>query len=337
MASFTLERAQVFPDGTTVKAYAVSNWPDGNPSGAPRGASAAEGTVSGGVVTFSGLTQGVGYTATAEVSGVRRYIGFLIPAAASGSTSTGRIYEPKAIGDFQELIAAESSRASVVADPLGQKGQVFKLETRNGDVSPLTPTENPRCQLHTPGLLTVNEGAEADLYFRFGFMLPAGTPAIVGGKFFQLMEIFGQPFEGSPPFSMGATKEGTEEFLFWQRNATYEADIPWEDSEVLKRGYWYDFTVRYFAASSARGGRLEMWKAGTQQTFFKPGFSYNPKGHAETQLLLMSTVDASNNKGGNSLYIGNYRAKNTTGMEATPIITYYTPPRFGLTRESVEG
>lgn len=84
MASFTLQRPSVFPNGTVVSAYAVSNWPDGVPAGAPRGSAAASGTVASDKVELTGLTENVAYTATAEVGGVRRYVGFLVPGPRPG-------------------------------------------------------------------------------------------------------------------------------------------------------------------------------------------------------------------------------------------------------------
>jgi len=75
-ASFKLS-GSTFPDGTTVKAYPASNWPTpAQPSGAPIGTAAAEGTVSGSAVTFSGLTAGVAYWAAAKVGTTYRYVGF---------------------------------------------------------------------------------------------------------------------------------------------------------------------------------------------------------------------------------------------------------------------
>jgi|GEM_PF-4996426 len=75
-ASFKLT-GNIFPDGTTVKAYPASNWPTpGQPSGAPIGSASAEGTVSGSSVTLSGLVADTQYWAVAQVSGKYRYVGF---------------------------------------------------------------------------------------------------------------------------------------------------------------------------------------------------------------------------------------------------------------------
>jgi hypothetical protein len=75
MASFKLTSNAVFPNGTTVKAYAATNFPTPiPPSGAPIGSPTAEGTMTSGSVTFTGLTQGTAYWAVAEVGGVYRYV-----------------------------------------------------------------------------------------------------------------------------------------------------------------------------------------------------------------------------------------------------------------------
>lgn len=98
MASFTLERPSVFPNGTVVSAYAVSNWPDEQPSGAPRGAAAASGTVASDKVELTGLTENVAYTATAEVGGVRRYVAFVIAAPEEEAGGSSPVASRKALG-----------------------------------------------------------------------------------------------------------------------------------------------------------------------------------------------------------------------------------------------
>lgn len=73
--SFTL--GPRFPEGTTVKAYPVTNWPNsGQPSGAPIGASSAEAAVTGGAAAFTGLVAGTEYWAAAQVGGRYRYVRF---------------------------------------------------------------------------------------------------------------------------------------------------------------------------------------------------------------------------------------------------------------------
>lgn len=94
MASFTLTRPEVFPNGATVKAYPTTNWPNGvvNQAAAPIGTETNSQTVSSGSVTFTGLTDGVSYVAHSQVGGVERYIGFVPGANTPGSApDTGSV------------------------------------------------------------------------------------------------------------------------------------------------------------------------------------------------------------------------------------------------------
>lgn len=92
MASQTIKREDLYPVGTSVSAYARSNWPQSQlpPSGAPVGSAAATATVQAdGTVTLAGLADATNYYAAAQVSGVWRYVAFMTPpASASSSTST---------------------------------------------------------------------------------------------------------------------------------------------------------------------------------------------------------------------------------------------------------
>lgn len=87
MASFILTSNR-FPDGTTVKAYACSNWPTpGRPSGVPIGVAAAEGTKTSGSLTFTGLTAGTKYWAVAEVGGSYVYVSLTAAADVASSSN----------------------------------------------------------------------------------------------------------------------------------------------------------------------------------------------------------------------------------------------------------
>jgi len=84
---FTLT-ANVFPNGTLVKAYPKSNWPTpGVPSGTPVGAASSEQTRASDELTFTGLVTGDEYWAVASVGGAYRYVGF----TAGGNTSSGSV------------------------------------------------------------------------------------------------------------------------------------------------------------------------------------------------------------------------------------------------------
>lgn len=79
MASATLAVGRIFPDGTSVGAYDDDAQPPS--AGVALGNAVATATVSGGSVTFTGLTAGTRYDALAVVSGSLRRIGFFTPPA----------------------------------------------------------------------------------------------------------------------------------------------------------------------------------------------------------------------------------------------------------------
>jgi hypothetical protein len=250
---------------------------------------------------------------------------------SSSAAKAGLLFEGASVADFTELVSAAAERVAVVPDPAGSTQEVIRVECNNADVFPLTPTENPRAQLLTPPLWY----PRADLWVHGKVFLPNSLPTIQAGKFFQLLELFSPPFEGSPPWQLALGVEEGKEIPFFPRNATYGFDQPWQGNDVaIQRGVWNDFYVRLFFANNLQGGRLEMWWNGAQITFFKPGTSFNPGGKGETTRLLFSLEEASDNEGAAQFYLGNYRAHNTAGMEGT-VTLYYWPLKIGTSKRAV--
>lgn len=87
MASLTVARPDVFPDGTDVGAYArqLPKFPEG--SGAPVGTAVASGTVSSGSVALTGLADGTRYAIAGQVGGVWRRIYMFTPEVGTGLTA----------------------------------------------------------------------------------------------------------------------------------------------------------------------------------------------------------------------------------------------------------
>ena len=102
MASFTLTRPEIFPNGTTVGAYPLTNWPVGLPvtPAAPLGSATNEQTVSAGSATFTGLTEGVSYVAYGLVGSAHRYIGFKVGTTLSDDQDKVRATLFDAKGDL---------------------------------------------------------------------------------------------------------------------------------------------------------------------------------------------------------------------------------------------
>lgn len=78
MATFTLTNIDRFPEGTSVAAYPLSNWPNGivDQGAAPVGSATDTQTMTSGTLTFTGLTTNTNYVAYAAPGGNKHYVYF---------------------------------------------------------------------------------------------------------------------------------------------------------------------------------------------------------------------------------------------------------------------
>jgi hypothetical protein len=205
-----------------------------------------------------------------------------------------------------------------VPDPAGSGQQVFKFTVGDSDETQGS-TPNPRGEL----ISTPNITSGAEFWWSTKFFLPADFPASTPNFVTLMQGPYGTPNNGTPPFHI----EANSGVLKWQRNATYNWDIPWQMPEV--RNQWVTVMIHERFASD---GFVEMWINGQQITFFSSGSS-NPNHVAPTTRLAMATMDSSNNGGANALYLQQYRKK---GMYPS-LTTYEGPLSIGPTRASVGG
>ncbi len=232
--------------------------------------------------------------------------------AMRGRTAPVAQFSGAAIGDFPVDYSAPGA-ISEVPDPLGGGGNVLELTVSNRDVHPLTPTENPRAELASPDLI----GRGANVWLATRFLVPAGYPEVDPGGWVTLVSIYGPPFDGTSPWRL----ELSGDSLQWQRNATYDFDIPFK--QPLARDRWTSVLLH---ERFGRRGFVEMWIDGQPIEFFA-----GRGGRAATRRLKMATMDASNDGGPNSARISQYREE---GMFAKGTI-YFGALEVGPTRESV--
>ena len=125
------------------------------------------------------------------------------------------------------------------------------MTVKNSDVYPITPTADPRAQLTSPAI--INPGEE--FWWSGKFFLPADFPASVPGWLTVMEGPYGRPFDGTPPWHI----EVNGSTLRWQRNDTYNWDIPWQ--VPLIKNSWVSVMVHErFGAD----GWVEMWVNGQQ-------------------------------------------------------------------------
>jgi hypothetical protein len=230
----------------------------------------------------------------------------------------GLLFNGEEVTDFP-LNQSAPAAVAPAPDPTGAGTSAMKMTVAESDVYPVTPTSNPRAQLLSPSIIDPGE----EIWWSSRFYLPPDFPGSVPGWVTIVEGPYGAPFEGSPPFHL----EINGDELRWQRNSTYDWDIPWSAS--LVRGKWIEVVLHQRFASD---GFVEMWVDGQPVTFFGSD-SHNPNGVAPTQHLQMQTLDASNGGGANFVAIQNYRE---AGMFDS-VTVLHGPLRIGTSRAAIEG
>jgi hypothetical protein len=239
------------------------------------------------------------------------------PPTGSEGTTSPLFFSAHSLSQFWRNQSAPGA-VKEVADPAGSGERVFQLTVNNADVYPITPTENPRAELISNPDITSGD----EFWANMKFYLPSDFPSSVPSWLTVLEGPCGAPYGGTPPWTIEVS--GTH--LVWQRNATYNWDIPWQVN--LVRGSWVHVMLHERFATD---GWIEMWIDGKQITFF-PGGTYNPNREPARTKMPMQTMDEGTNIGPDAFHVMNYRK---LGMfESTTVLQ--GPLQIGATRASVE-
>jgi hypothetical protein len=97
VADLTLNGGTVFPEGTSVGVYPRNRWGVESVTGAPSGSAVATGTITGGTVTFTGLSDSTEYIAYA--ASPDRYKRFSTPPVSAGSIGAATDVDATTIAD----------------------------------------------------------------------------------------------------------------------------------------------------------------------------------------------------------------------------------------------
>jgi hypothetical protein len=239
-----------------------------------------------------------------------------VPPPSAEPSDPNLLFDGASISDFSNQSAPGAVRE--VADPVGSGESVFKMTVEDGDVYPLTPTENPRAQLASTEFIDAGE----EFWWHARFYLPEDFPSYLPNWLTLLEGPYGRPWDGSPPVSIEVNGDN----IRWQRNDTYDWDVPW--NMPIPRGQWTD--VVYHTKFGA-DGFVEMWINGQPVTFFADDF-HNPNDEAPTTHLDMATMDHTNRGGHGAVIIQNYRKVNMFDS----VSVYHGKTQVGTTRSSVE-
>lgn len=175
-------------------------------------------------------------------------------------------------------------------------------------------THNPASSLLTPGLF----GNGDDRYISFATLFPTGFPTIT--NWFQVAEIYGPPYGGSPTVSIDV--KGNKIGLW--RDGTHNFDTPW--MAPLQINQWMNVTLHVKFSTNPSVGFVEIWLNGVQQHF----------NNGSTRLYYTTLLAGDNWNGStkNDLDLDQYRAL-TPSLGSVSI--YHAAAKVGMTLASVAG
>jgi hypothetical protein len=204
-----------------------------------------------------------------------------------------------------------------------------RLKAENTDVSPCTPTANPRSQLGSAPIME----ADTAVFETWSMYVPATFPDVpsaptpTGNPFLVTQEDFAAPFSGSPPLGFGIHDAGDGVDVIDLRIDDGFGTSVWKTP--LERGRWYRFVVEKNVASEEGVGWIRVSVDGEQQTFTNctagGGSCPDPTTYSRYTLKPGSTDP-------NRFYIANYRRADQT-PEAVSL--FFDDVRVGTTPDDV--
>jgi hypothetical protein len=204
----------------------------------------------------------------------------------------------------------------VVPNPAGS-GNVAQFSVSDQDIHAncplLQPGTSPNAFLISPQLFHNGD----DMYISFSEYFPVGFPSTA--TWFQVAELYGQPYGGSPP--LGVYVVGNN--LVLGRDVTHGYDAPWK--APIQQGVWQNIVLHVKFSPDPTVGFVEIWDNGVHQTFTDG-----------TQRLMMDTlipgINWNSPNGTNALFLDQYRS----GSASMGTVTEYAgPTKVGMTYASV--
>jgi hypothetical protein len=223
-------------------------------------------------------------------------------------------------GDLSEWETNQSCPwgVTVVTSPVRSGQHAAKFTVSDSDTNakcPHVPTGNPRAQLVSRSLFHDGDNC----YIGFSTFFPEDFPSTV--DWFQVLEIYGPPFSGSPTMEFDVVGNR----LAFSRDKTHNYDNPWTSSLPITKGTdWEDLVIHVNFSTDPSVGFVEIWSNGHKQTF-KNG---TQRLHYETLVPGVNWQE----RGYNSVFIGQYRSANA---QLGAVTLYQDDVRVGPTYSSV--
>jgi hypothetical protein len=210
---------------------------------------------------------------TAEGQGI---IVAAIMSAPPPLTWVGDFEASSLLSQYSFYLGGDENRIQLQTGGGADQGSNYaSFRADDGDVFPLTPTDNPRASLVSPRILY----PDTERWLSWSTRFPTGFPVIPLGGWLVFWQYHGPPYTGSPSTGFGV--EGSTMVL--QRNQSYNYDRVW--SKALVHDTWYRF-VMHIGLAQDETGYIELWVNGIKQAFLNG-----------TQRLYMRTIETDQTTG----------------------------------------
>jgi hypothetical protein len=214
-----------------------------------------------------------------------------------------------------------SNHVTVVPNPLGGNQNVLKFNVADSD-RPYAGAQDPRADIETAPTFKPGD----DDYIAVSMMVPTTMPAVDTNKtWFELAEIYGKPYNGSPTVSVALSDFGQNGINHFEmiQDANHGYARAWT-GPAANDGQWH--TIIFHV-------NFETNNTGSVQIYFDGQLQTLTNG---TTTLHEATLDPGVNwdgKDGNFLNLQSYRSP---GALPGNITTYMGAPKIGTTLTSIE-
>ncbi len=216
----------------------------------------------------------------------------------NGDFSTGNLSQ------YASVQACGADRVTVINDPMGLPRKAAKFTVYDSDVSPCTPTDNPRAQILGPNNIQLN----GDYWIGYSVLIPSNIPSTTasGDNWITLHSVYGLPFDANTNGINEAMNLNPGSQMFYSRlSAEYQFKNAW--TYPMVKGKWVDVVIHLRMSTNATVGFKETWintGSGWQMTKFANG---------QTRYYV-NTVNAANGGGPNHSKLTFYRRKGIMGV-----------------------
>jgi hypothetical protein len=227
------------------------------------------------------------------------------------------------------VVYTRTSHPSWPRPPVGARA--VRLKAEDSDVTPCTPTGNPRSQLGSAPIMA----ADTTYFESWRMFVPTTFPDVpstqVGSPpanpFFVGQQDFAAPFSGSPPIGFGFSDSGDGVDRIDARLDDAVATRIWQTPLAALKGTWIKFVTEKRVASDG-SGYLKLWVNDVAQRFACTAGS--ARCPTSDRTYLHTTLKPGSTER-HRFYVNNYRRK---GQAATTTL-YFDNAKVGTTLADV--